>query len=90
MAAIVVKDSYRLPTHSLGARGTLRRTLRLEVLWCTVSSSLAAEHVLNKGSVLERDEANLSEYEMYRTEWRDEAGRLPEVQERQLCRRLLF
>lgn len=93
VAAVVVKDNFRSPEHSrdLGWSATeASRMLRLEVLWSTVSSDTAGTFVLERGDVIERDEAALSEFEVFRIEWKEEGRRLPEARERVLCKKLVI
>jgi hypothetical protein len=91
VAARVVKDTFRSAQHAveMGGRGGGRR-LRLEVVWSTVSCDEAGAFVLKAEDTIERDEATLNEYEVFRIPWRDEAKRLPEAKERALCRKLVL
>jgi len=95
IAAHVVKDSYRTPARNemMGGGGSAgrfqSRMLRLEVIWSTCSSEDSAGFLLTKDDVIERDEAALSEYEVFRAEWKEEKRRLPEAKERRICRKLL-
>jgi hypothetical protein len=91
VAAMVVKDSFRSPEHSrdLGSSAsTVSRMLRMEVVWSTVSADTARAFVLGRGDVIERDEASLSEYEVFRIEWKEEGRRVPEARERVLCKKI--
>jgi hypothetical protein len=102
LAAFVVRDTYRVAHRELGPppghrppstapRGRLpSRTLRLEVAWCTVSSDAAGSFVLGRGELVERDEAALSSFEVFRMEWAEEGRRRCERDERELCRRLAY
>ncbi len=52
------------------------RTLRLEVVWSTVSRPSAEEFRLPKNTIIERTEIFLSQFEMFRVPWIDEMRRL--------------
>ncbi len=54
----------------------LQRCLRLEVVWSTVSQANADEFRLKRGTIIERTEIYLSQFEMFRTSWVDETRRL--------------
>lgn len=86
VAAVVVKDSFRCP---LG-RASPSRTLRLIVNWSTVSTDAAAPFQLAKGAVIEREEASLNDFELFRAEWIEESRRLPEARERAVCMKLVL
>lgn len=91
IAAQVSKDSYRSPQHTREfgvSKATLTRMLRLEVIWSTCSSEEAAVFVLAKDDIIERDQDALFKFETFRIEWSEEARRLSEEQERNLCNRL--
>jgi len=93
VAARVVKDTYRSAHHSaeMGiGRGSSGRRVRLEVIWSTVSCDEAGAFVLKAEDVIEREEATLAEYEVFRTPWREESRRLSEAKERVLCRKLVL
>jgi Ca2+-binding EF-hand superfamily protein len=93
IAAQVSKDSYRSPQHTKEygvPKSTLTRMLRLEVIWSTCSSEEAAVFVLGKDQIIERDQGAIFQFETFRVEWKEEARRLSESQERRLCKRLLL
>ena len=84
IAARVCKDSHRSAQHArdVGAKASGSRVLRMEVIWSTVSSDEAGAFVLRAGEVIEREESALFEFEVFRTEWKEEARRVPEARER--------
>jgi len=51
------------------------RALTLQVEWSTVSKARAASAVLHPGAIVRRRAVDLGGLDMYRTLWRDEAGR---------------
>ena len=53
------------------------RELRLEIVWCTVSSHDAARYVLRPGDVTQRDAAHVIQFQTFRQPWVDEHKRLP-------------
>ena len=53
------------------------RELRLEIVWCTVSSHDAARYVLRPGDVTQRDAAHVIQFQAFRQPWVDEHKRLP-------------
>jgi hypothetical protein len=53
------------------------RELRLEIVWCTVSSHDAAPYVLRPGDVTQRDAAHVIQFQTFRQPWVDEHKRLP-------------
>ncbi len=52
------------------------RTLRLEVIWSTVSQANADKFRMSRGTIIERTEIFLSQFEMFRAPWVDETRRL--------------
>ena len=53
------------------------RELRLEIVWCTVSSHDAARYVLRPGDVTQRDAAHVIQFQAFRQPGVDEHKRLP-------------
>jgi hypothetical protein len=85
IAAIVVKDNYRTGRDSIASKGLVpsnhkkfgrHRSLWLEVLWQRSSTDACKPFELKAGEVVERTQAVLEEYEVYRVPWRDEAKRM--------------
>jgi len=75
VAARVLKDAYR--SAGIASRGTSRRRdLRLEVIWSTVSTKEAVAHILNKETLIEREQARIFLYECFRCLWVEENRRL--------------
>eukprot|EP00619_Florenciella_sp_RCC1007_P000771 CAMPEP_0205912632 /NCGR_PEP_ID=MMETSP1325-20131115/5977_1 /ASSEMBLY_ACC=CAM_ASM_000708 /TAXON_ID=236786 /ORGANISM="Florenciella sp., Strain RCC1007" /LENGTH=661 /DNA_ID=CAMNT_0053279371 /DNA_START=1 /DNA_END=1986 /DNA_ORIENTATION=- len=69
IAASVLKDIYRSPRHTLEvgvAKPISRRMLRLEVIWSTVSTEEACDHVLRKDAIIQMDEEQIFEFETFR------------------------
>ena len=65
-----------------------RRMLRLEVIWTTVSSEEASDHILRKDAIIQLDEEQVFEFETFRVPWVEEESRIPEYEERERCMRL--
>merc|ERR1712023_356290 len=75
VAARVLKDAYR--SAGMASRGaSRRRDLRLEVIWSTVSTKEAVAHILNKETLIEREQARIFLYECCRCLWVEENRRL--------------
>lgn len=97
IAAHVLKDTYRSShqTQQVGLAKPLsryqstnvQRTLRLQVVWSTVSTEEELE--LRKDMIIQRDAERISEFETFRVPWHHEQGRLPEREEREICQKLL-
>merc|ERR1719263_1143910 len=88
IAASVLKDTYRSPRHTLVigmSKPLSRRMLRLEVIWSTVSTEEALDHVLRKDAIVQMDEEQVFEFETFRVSWEEEGERLPESEEREKC-----
>ena len=85
IAAVVVKDNYRTGRDGISAKGLVpsnhkkfgrHRFLWLEVLWQRASTEACKPFELKQGEVIERSQAVLEEYEVYRVPWRVEAKRI--------------
>ena len=91
IAASVLKDIYRSPRHTIEvgvAKPISRRMLRLEVIWSTVSTEEACDHVLRRDAIIQMDEEQIFEFETFRVPWAEEEARLPKYEEREKCMRL--
>ena len=85
IAAHVVKDNYRTGRDSIAAKGLLpsnhkkfgkHRYLWLEVIWQKASSEACKPFELKSGEVIERSQAVMEEYEVYRKQWKEEDKRM--------------
>lgn len=61
-----------------------RRTLWLEVVWQQASSEACKPFDLKPGDIIERRVAQLEQFEVYRSRWREETRRLPLIEEMRL------
>jgi hypothetical protein len=88
LCAVVVKDNFRTVRGSSVASSTIapsgfykkfcsNRTVWLEVQWEKLSSDACKPYEINSGSVIERKQAQLEQFEVYRKRWNDEPLRLP-------------
>jgi hypothetical protein len=90
IAAFVSKDNFRstrdiLQQKKISPRdqrefGALRK-LWLEVVWQKCSTEAARKYELKVGDVLERMQGHLEQFEVFRVQWKQEALRLPLIQE---------
>lgn len=82
IAARVLKDAYRSAGVAVssgtmqGRSASRRRDLRLEVIWSTVSTKEAVPHILNKETLVEREQARIFQFETFRVLWHEENRRL--------------
>lgn len=88
VAGHVIKDSFTsMRRKHIATAGTAdgallynkisaaRRTLRIEVMWSTVSRKEADQFLIQKGAIVERAEKKLLQFEMFRAPWVDESRR---------------
>jgi hypothetical protein len=94
IAAHVVRDNYRTYRDSTGSNkvDVLKfinsRRLWLEVIWEKSSSEACKAYKLSPGTVIERTQSHFEQFEVFRTAWADETGRLPfasEIQSLEDC-----
>ena len=80
IAAHVIKDNYRTARDGMTAKGLTprdhkkfgrHRYMWLEVIWQRASSDACKPFELKKGEVVERSQAALEEFEVFRTSWGD-------------------
>jgi len=90
IAATVVKDNYRTARDGLAAQGITPRDSRrfgkerklwLQVVWQRASSEACKPYELKKGDVIERGQAHLEQFEVFRAAWRQENKRKPLAEE---------
>lgn len=75
LACTVLKDNYR--TIRDAADGpTAGRRLWLEIVWCRLSAQLS-KYALPVGDVIERTQADIEKFEVFRIMWKQEALRRP-------------
>jgi len=86
IAAHIVKDNYRTCRDAVADRGLTPkdykrfgkfRHLWLEVMWQRASNDACKPYELRHGEVIERSQARLEEFEVFRTPWRNEDKRMP-------------
>ena len=67
-----VSPSFQFVCLSTKSRG---RLLRLEVVWSTVSREEAREFLLPRGSIIERSQGRLLQFETFRALWAQDERR---------------
>ena len=86
IAAHIVKDNYRTCRDAVVDKGLTPkdykrfgkfRYLMLEVMWQRASNDACKPYELKKGEVIERSQARLEEFEVFRTPWKNEDKRMP-------------
>lgn len=82
VAARVVRDNYRAIRKADGSLAG--RRLGLEVVWQTSTTNSCKPFDLQPGAVMERAEASITQFEVYRTPWEQELLRKPLHEERKL------
>jgi len=86
IAGYVCRDNYRSIRDSLSSQGVepkhtkrigLFRSLWLEVIWQKSSNDACKPYDLKAGDVIERNQAHLEQFEVFRTKWKQEGMRKP-------------
>jgi hypothetical protein len=84
IAAYVVRDNYRSSRDEIAAAGTSPKDVRrfgkyrrlwLEVMWQKSSNEACKRYELKPGSVIERQQAHLEQFEVFRCPWKNESRR---------------
>ena len=85
VAVHVVKDNYRTCRDAVSAKGLTPRDYKrfgkyrhlwLEVIWQRASNDACKPYELRTGEVIERSQARLEEFEVFRTPWEREDQRV--------------
>mmetsp|Transcript_22515 Transcript_22515/g.67567 ORF Transcript_22515/g.67567 Transcript_22515/m.67567 type:complete len:350 (+) Transcript_22515:3815-4864(+) len=79
IAAHILAESFYAPKY---AKQQEVRELRIQVVWCTISSNETAQYALQAGDVIQRAAAHILQFETFRCPWLDEHRRLSHYQER--------
>jgi hypothetical protein len=86
IAGYVCRDNYRSIRDSLSSQGIepkhtkkigVFRSLWLEVVWQKSSNDACKPYDLKAGDVIERNQAHLEQFEVFRTKWKQEGMRRP-------------
>ena len=90
IAAYVIKDNYRSSRDEIESLGTSPKDIRkfgkyrrlwLEIVWTKSSTEACKQYELKPGSVIERQQAHLEQFEVFRCPWRMDNLRKPLFQE---------
>ena len=86
IAAYVTKDNYKSSRNEIELLGITPKDIRkfgkyrrlwLEVVWQKSSNEACKKYELKPGSVIERQQAHLEQFEVFRCQWRTENMRKP-------------